>query len=86
MSWLDTSVIITKLERPFKGYVSVVKDVLPGQDTAGGLKIAIQLLVVHLDPSAGERWLIIMTTLSNKGISMIFVISSILNIYILRTG
>jgi hypothetical protein len=51
--WLDTSVIITKLGSPFKGYVGVVKDVLPGQDTASGLKIAIQL--VHLDPSAPFR-------------------------------
>ena len=53
MPWLDTSVIITKLGSPFKGYVGVVKDVLPGQDTASGLKIAIQL--VHLDPLAPFR-------------------------------
>lgn len=53
MPWLDASVIVTKLGSPFKGYVGVVKDVLPGQDTASGLRIAIQL--VHLDPSAPFR-------------------------------
>ena len=39
-----------KLGSPLKGYVGIVKDVLCGQDTASGLKIAIQL--VHLDPSS----------------------------------
>ena len=48
--WIGTYVIITKLGNPRKGYVGVVKDVLPGQDTASGLRIAIQLQ--HLDPSA----------------------------------
>ena len=48
--WIGTYVIITKLGSPLKGYVGVIKDVLPGQDTASSLKIAIQLL--HLDPSA----------------------------------
>ena len=51
--WLNTNVIITKIGSPFKGYVGVVKDVLPGQDTASGLKIAIQL--AHIDPSAPFR-------------------------------
>ena len=37
--WINTNVIITKLGSPFKGYVGVVNDVLPGQDTASGLKI-----------------------------------------------
>ena len=50
MPWINTYVIITKLRSPHKGYVGIVKDVLCGQDTASGLKIAIQL--VHLDPSA----------------------------------
>ena len=48
--WINTNVIITKLGSPLKGYVGVVNDVLPGQDTASGLKIGIQL--AHLDPSA----------------------------------
>jgi hypothetical protein len=47
--WIGTYVIITKFENPLKGYVGIVKDVLCGQDTASGLKMAIQL--VHLDPS-----------------------------------
>ena len=50
MPWINTYVIITKLGSPHKGYVGVVKDVLRGQNTASGLKIAIQL--AHLDPSA----------------------------------
>ena len=37
------SFIITKVGNPFKGYMGVVKDVLRGQDTASGLKIALQL-------------------------------------------
>ena len=41
--WISTHVIITKLGSPFKGYIGVVKDVLPGQDTASGLKIVLQL-------------------------------------------
>jgi hypothetical protein len=48
--WIGTHVIITKLGNALKGYVGVVKDVLRGQDTASGLKIAIQL--THLDPSS----------------------------------
>jgi hypothetical protein len=41
--WIGTRVIIVKLGDPFKGYMGVVKDVLRGQDTASGLKIALQL-------------------------------------------
>jgi hypothetical protein len=48
--WIGTHVIITKFGSPLKGYVGIIKDVLHGQDTASGLKMAIQL--VHLDPSA----------------------------------
>jgi len=55
--WINTNVIITKIGSPFKGYVGVVKDVLPGQDTASGLKIAIQL--AHLDPSAPFRRMVV---------------------------
>ena len=50
MPWISTYVIITKLKSPLKGYEAIVKDVLRGQDTASGLKIAIQL--THLDPLA----------------------------------
>jgi hypothetical protein len=38
-----------KFGNPLEGYVGIVKDVLCGQDTASGLKMAIQL--VHLDSS-----------------------------------
>ena len=48
--WIGTNVIITKQGNPFKGYVGIVKNVLYGQDTASGLKIAVQL--THLNPSA----------------------------------
>jgi transcription elongation factor len=41
--WIGTHVIITKVGDPFKGYMGVVKDVLRGQNTASGLKIALQL-------------------------------------------
>jgi len=51
--WIGTHVIITKLGNPFKGYVGVVKDVLRGQETASGLKVAIQL--TRLDPSSPFR-------------------------------
>ena len=51
--WIGTNVIITKLGSSFKGYVAVVKDVLPGQDTASGLKIEIQL--TYLDPASPFR-------------------------------
>jgi hypothetical protein len=47
--WIGKYVIITKFGNPLKGYVDIIKDVLCGQDTASGLKMAIQL--VHLDPS-----------------------------------
>ena len=50
MPWIGTHVIITKLGNALKGYVGIVKDVLRGQDTASGLKIAIQL--THLDPTS----------------------------------
>jgi hypothetical protein len=51
--WVGTHVIITKHGNDLKGYVGVVKDVLHCQDTASGLKIAIQL--THLDPSSPFR-------------------------------
>jgi hypothetical protein len=51
--WIGTHVVITKYGNPLKGYVGVVKDVLRGQDTASGLKIAIQL--TRLDPSSPFR-------------------------------
>ena len=51
--WISTNVIITKLGSSFKGYVAVVKDVLPGQDTASSLKIEIQL--TYLDPASPFR-------------------------------
>jgi hypothetical protein len=48
--WIGTHVIITKVGHPLKGCSGVVKDVLPGQDTASGLKIFVQL--THYNPSA----------------------------------
>ena len=48
--WIGTHVIVTKLGSPLKGYKGIVKDALPRQDTASGLKVVIQL--AHLDPSA----------------------------------
>jgi hypothetical protein len=47
--WIGTSIIITKLGSPYKGYVGTVKDILRGQNTASGLKINIQL--AHISPS-----------------------------------
>ena len=53
MPWISTRVIITKSGNPLKGYVGVVTDVLRGQDTASGLRVAIQLAHQrHHDPSA----------------------------------
>ena len=49
-AWINTHVIITALGSPLKGYVGVVTDVLPGQDTVSGLRIAVQL--AHYDPSS----------------------------------
>lgn len=51
--WIGTPVIITKHGSALKGYLGVVKDVLRGQDTASGLKIAIQL--TRYDPSSPFR-------------------------------
>jgi hypothetical protein len=45
--WIGTSVIITKLGHPWKGYEAVVKSVLVRQPTASGLKVVVQLS--HLD-------------------------------------
>jgi hypothetical protein len=55
--WIGTRVIITKLGSPLKGYVGVVKDVLRGQDTSSGLKIALQL--DHFDSSSPFKKLVI---------------------------
>jgi hypothetical protein len=46
--WIGTHVIITKYGNALKEYVGIVKDVLRGQDTASGLKIAIQLTCLDL--------------------------------------
>jgi hypothetical protein len=55
--WIGTSVIITKLGSPLKGYVGIVKDVLRGQDTASGLKIIMQL--VHINPSSPFKKIVV---------------------------
>lgn len=55
--WIGTYVIITKFKSPLKGYVGVVKDVLPGQDTASGLKLTIQL--AHLNPSSPYQTVVV---------------------------
>jgi hypothetical protein len=55
--WIGTHVIITKLGHALKGYVGVVKDVLPGQDTASGLRITIQLSI--LNPSSPFKKLVV---------------------------
>jgi hypothetical protein len=47
--WIGTNVIITKVGHPLKGCSGVVKDVLPGQHTASGLKVFVQL--THYNPS-----------------------------------
>ena len=39
--WIGTRVIITKIGNPLKGYSGVVKDVLRGQGTASGEKVAL---------------------------------------------
>ena len=57
MPWVGTDVIIMKQGSPLKGNVGIVKDVLHGQDTASGLKIAIQLS--RLDPSAPFKTIVI---------------------------
>jgi ribosomal protein L24 len=55
--WIGTYVIITKIGSPLKGYVGIVKDVIRGQDTASGLKIAVQM--THLEPSSPFRTAIV---------------------------
>ena len=57
MPWIGTDVIISKHGSPFKGYTGVVKDVLRGQDTASGLKIALQL--ARLDPSSPFKKIVV---------------------------
>ena len=55
--WIGTRVIITKVGNPFKGYMGVVKDVLRGQDTASGLKIALQL--EHVEFSSAFKRIVV---------------------------
>jgi hypothetical protein len=55
--WIGTHVVIRKVGNPFKGYMGIVKDVLRGQDTASGLKIAVQL--AHLEPSSPFKTIIV---------------------------
>ena len=55
--WVSTHVIITKLGSPFKGYMGVVKDVLPRQNTASGMKIVLQL--DRLDPSRPFKTIVV---------------------------
>jgi hypothetical protein len=55
--WIGTYVIIMKFGNHLKGYVGIVKDVLCAQDTASGLKMAIQL--VHLDSSTSFKTIVV---------------------------
>jgi hypothetical protein len=84
--WLSTDVIITKLGSPWKGYMGVVKDVLPGQDTASGLKIVLQLK--HLDPSSPFKTITVDydDVVEQKSVKYLHLPESILNIPSSRTG
>ena len=55
--WIGTRVIITKVGNPLKGYMGIVKDVLHGQDTASGLKIALQL--EHVEFSSAFKRIVV---------------------------
>lgn len=47
---MGTGVLITKKKHPLRGRTAVVTDVLCGQETSSGLKVAIQL--TSFDPNA----------------------------------
>jgi hypothetical protein len=47
--WINTEVIVCKVNHPMKGYRGVVKDVQVVKNTLSGLKIAIQF--IHLNPA-----------------------------------
>ena len=48
--WIRTTVIVSKVKHPLKGYQGIIKNVLCKQETSSGLQVAIQL--AHLDPAA----------------------------------
>jgi hypothetical protein len=66
--------------------MGVVKDVLPGQDTASGLKIVLQLK--HLDPSAPFKTITVDydDVVEQKSVKYLHLPESILNIPSSRTG
>jgi hypothetical protein len=41
--WIGTTVILTKFGHPWKGYDTIVKNVLARQPTASGLRVEIKL-------------------------------------------
>ena len=47
--WIGAEVVVTKKGHPLKGQKAIVRDVLPGQYTASGLKVGIR--VEAEDPS-----------------------------------
>jgi hypothetical protein len=77
--WIGTYVIVAKPGHPHKGYIGVVKDVLPCQDTASGLKIVLQL--ARLDPSCPFRTIIVDydAVVENKSVKDLHLQESILN-------
>ena len=55
--WLGTTVILTKHGHSWKGYDTVVKNILARQPTASGLKVEIQLL--HIDFSSPFKTIVV---------------------------
>jgi hypothetical protein len=48
--WIGTTVLVSKLGHPMKGYQGIIKSVLCNQPTKSGLRVVAQL--THMDPSS----------------------------------
>ena len=57
VGWIGTSVLVTGTGNPMRGYRGIVKDVLCGQTTKSGLRIAVQF--THMDPAAPFKTVIV---------------------------
>jgi hypothetical protein len=88
MPWISTQVIITKPRDPHKGYMGVVTNVLRGQDTASGLRIQVEIQLLHYDPSSPYRKKIVDhdDVVEHRSVKDLYLQESILNMSSSSTG
>ena len=55
--WISTTILVSKVGHPMKGYQGIIKSVLCKQPTESGLHVVAHL--THLDPSSSYKTMVL---------------------------